>query len=464
MALSDIETIVIVIMENRSFDHLLGYLSLPTTPSPMSVEGLRADPNWITAHANQNAGETYACQSLAADVQTISDPAHDQRSIHLQITAPPVDPTLPGMGGFVQSYVSFSNPRPTDPGLIMGYYDQSAVPVFDFFARNYVVCDHWFSALPLGTQANRLMAMAGESQVLDNASVFLPDQYLVYDWLTDHKVSWCAYQRGGFFPFFSLMPDWLPEIGASLTLSALGGRGRFRRYSQFAAEWIAQDAMPNAIFIEPEYTDGPHSTPNDDHSPTGIAPGQAFLADIYQTLISNPDRWAKTLMVVTYDEHGGFFDHVPPLEIPTQILGQHIATTGVRVPAFVISPQVAAGEVFNGSLDHTSILQLLDDRFAPTEGYSIAVNARQAKLQRLASVLRPPEASPRAPSIDAALLAQVSAAASTPTPPSPSGSEANDPANAQALHKVALKIAGDHPDYLKQPGWEAVSAYVAQFV
>ena len=68
--------------------------------------------------------------------------------------------------------------------------------------------------------------------------------------------------------------------------------------------------MPNVIFVEPEYADGPHLSPNDDHAPTGVQPGQAFLSELYQTLTSNPARWSKTMLVITYDEHGGFFDHV----------------------------------------------------------------------------------------------------------------------------------------------------------
>ena len=88
----------------------------------------------------------------------------------------------------------------------MGYYDQAAVPIFDFFAHNFVICDHWFAALPTGTQANRLMAMSGESSLVDNARVLLPDQQLVYDWLDRHRVTWCAYQSGDFLPFFALMP------------------------------------------------------------------------------------------------------------------------------------------------------------------------------------------------------------------------------------------------------------------
>ena len=96
----------------------------------------------------------------------------------------------------VESYATLSDPKPTDPSAVMGYFQGASVPTFDFFARNYCVCEHWYSSLPLGTQANRLMAMSGVSPLLDNAPVFLPEQDLVYDWLTAHRIPWCAYQAG----------------------------------------------------------------------------------------------------------------------------------------------------------------------------------------------------------------------------------------------------------------------------
>src|SRR5262249_33825478 len=156
-------------------------------------------------------------------------------------------------------------------------------------------------------------------------------------------VNWCVYQSGDFLPFFALMARWSAEIVTSLSLSAVGGRGRFRRYSRFREHWTANAALPSVIFIEPEYTDGPHADPNDDHPPTSEARGQAFPSDIYDVLISNPVRGQRTAMIVTYDEHGGFFDHVAPLPIPTNAAGFQFTTSGVRVPAFVVSPLVASG-------------------------------------------------------------------------------------------------------------------------
>ena len=466
MSLADIETIVIVIMENRSFDHLCGYLSLASTPSPLSVEGLQDDPLWRDPLTNIQAGHTYPIHRIGPEVQQIDDPTHDHDSIRVQIDTAPAGGAPHQMGGFVQSYVQFAsnNQPPKDPSLVMGHYDAAAVPVFDFFARNFAICDHWFAVLPTGTQANRLMAMSGESSLVDNARVFLPDQPLVYDWLTQHNVTWCAYQSGEFFPFFSLMPRWLPEITTSLTLSVAGGRGRFRRYDRFAAEWANNAvAMPQVIFIEPEYTDGPHGDTNDDHPPTGVAKGQAFLADVYAALIANPARWQNTLMIVTYDEHGGFFDHVPPLPIPALAGGFPFATTGVRVPAFVVSPHVAPETVYSGQLDHTSMLQFLADKFAGGQDYSPAVATRQAQLSPLSAILAA-QAAPRQPMLEATALAGLKAAASAaPVIPS-TGASLADSANAQAFHNVALQVARDHPDLLAGPGWQKLAVYVAPFI
>ncbi len=459
MPLADIETFVIVMMENRSFDHAVGYLSLANPRGTLPVDGLRDDPAWRARWVNAAAGQSYPLRALAPALQLIDDPPHEAVTIHRQITSPTGGGEA-AMGGFVASYLT-ADPPPADPGLVMGYYGPDAVPVFDFFARKFTVCDQWFASLPLGTQANRLMAMSGESGIVDNASVLLPNQPLVYDWLTQKKVRWCAYQAGDFFPFFALMEDWLPEIVTSLSGDVFGVRGRFRRFARFREHWLAADPMPQVIFIEPEYTDGPHGAPNDDHPPTGIGAGQALLADIYDALIANPGRWANTALIVTYDEHGGFFDHVTPLPIAGSAGGQAFATTGVRVPAFVVSPRVAPGVPFHGKLDHTSILRLIAERFDGGSPYSPGVARRQQRLDPLADVFVPPVPAPQPP---VPLPAECRAVSATLPPSEPELAARRAPgasANAQAFQKVAAKVAQDHPDMIQGNNWPALTHYLA---
>jgi len=232
----------------------------------------------------------------------------------------------------------------------------------------------------------------------------------------------------------------------------VGGAGRFRRYARFASDWAAESDVPQVIFIEPEYTDGPHYSPNDDHSPTGITPGQAFLADIYNT-ISASNRWAETLMIVMYDEHGGFFDHVSPLPIETDVAGFHFETTGLRVPAFLISPFVAAGGVFSDPLDHTSVLQLLGEKFNAGGVYSAAVSAR-TQLAKLSSALSGGPKPGRAP--DKLVLPIQAHAAVDTTVESPE----NASLSVQAFRSVTLKVQQDHPELLASPGWQDLAGFI----
>ncbi len=358
--LSLIRTIVVVMMENRSFDHLLGYLSLEGYP----VDGLRGDPEWLISVANPYRGYLYRAFEYT-DSRLPADPPHERANIAGQIGFQ----SGYDMKGFVSSYAQVANVDPATPPAVMGYYTKKELPLFDMFARSYAVCDRWFASLPAGTQPNRLMAMSGDSLIDTNVHV-LPFQYLVYEWLEDRRVRWRVYHEGT--PFFFMMPKWVPAI-------AFGNNFRSFRdladdiHEESDAEW------PDVIFIEPKYGDDPTRVgeASDHHPPGSILRGQEFLAQVYVALTSNRERWSQTMLVITYDEHGGFFDHVPPEKIPTSGSGRYpdFETTGVRVPGLVISPFVDPGTVYSGRLDHTSILKLIGQKFAPN-GYSAVVNAR----------------------------------------------------------------------------------------
>jgi phospholipase C len=296
--------------------------------------------------------------------------------------------------------------------------------------------------------------MGGATTIIDNAPLFLPDQPLVYDWLSEHRVTWCAYQSGHYLPFFALMRRWQDEIANSLALDALVSHAhpRFRRLSNFERDWQTEQNMPSVIFIEPEYTDGPHVVPNDDHPPTGVAHGQALIREVYSALISNPARWARTVLIITYDEHGGFYDHVAPLDIPASLLGHGstpvFQTTGVRVPAFVVSPLVEPGRVFNGALDHTSFLQFIADKFGHGF-YSPSVGNRQPALARLKDAItrgQPRGESPAPPSL------------TPPTPPVAAAPERTPGANANAsaFQLAAGRIMQDHAGIAA--GWPLLAA------
>lgn len=457
MALTDIDHIVFVMLENRSFDHMLGYLSLDGPRRNAAVEGLRSDKAWRDGWINLGDGKPYGLNPLAAKKE-IADPPHGSVRIRQQIATPTAGGAQPHMGGFVQSYVDSRRTDPhtglplkkpktvKNPGAVMGYYEAEDVPTFDFFARNFCVCDNWFTPLPLGTQANRLMALCGHSKLIDNDTLGFPDQDdLVYDWLKG--VGWRGYFYGGFVPFITLMPRMRKVVAKSFA-----GKGPFKRFKRLASDWKNDKDMPPVIFIEPEYSDGPGQDPNDDHPPTGVGGGQDLLNRVYQILVSNPARWAKTLMIVTYDEHGGFFDHVPPLPLRT-IVGEgpeqvEFGTTGPRVPALLVSPFVEPGQVFKEPVDHTSFLHLLAERFTPGKGYSDAVTQRQKALGgRLANALRPPRNGP-APKLDLLETKGITVGRAVRAWNRGAGYWAPDTPNGWAYDDAVRKLVAEHPEVL----------------
>ena len=360
--LNQIDTIFVVIMENRSFDHMLGYLSLP--------EYGRNDVEGQGKFSQPVPYVPFRMPDPRAPLP--GDPPHERQNIAEQLGLP--QPESQGlvypMNGFVDSYPGSVTVNGDSLPIVMGYFNGEDLPTNDFFARNFTICDHWFAPLPAGTQPNRLMAMSGQTLIDVNKDV-LPDQPLVYDWLETHAVRWRVYHEG--LPFFSLMPSWLDEI-------LLGNH--FSSFDNFARDIQTEtdQSFPQVIFVEPRYTNAPHiDTPHDDHAPSAVDGGQRFLMQVYAALTAKPERWNKSLMIVTYDEHGGFFDHVSPLPVHTvapEARYPEFVSSGVRVPAFIISPFVEAGSTFAGNLDHTSILQLIGEKFA-NGGYSDDVSSRK---------------------------------------------------------------------------------------
>ena len=363
--INQIETIIIVMFENRSFDHLMGYLSLP--PYNRTVEGLAQIPGFT----NEFNGFQYPFFPLGnPDRKLPDDPPHERPDIGAQLD--PDGNFSYSMKGFVRSYAGVRDIDPGDKPMVMGYYTAEDVPATHFFATNYGICDRWFASIPTGTQPNRLMAMSGYTLNDINRSLILPQQDLVYDWLTRNKISWRVYHQG--IPFFMMMEGW--------HLNVLDDDDHFRSYGDFQDDLNSGEPLPQVIFIEPRYSDAPHfEAPCDDHPPSPITAGQNFLKRIYSDLITNWDRWLKTLTIVNYDENGGFFDHVKPLPIPTNPRPEAtfkygpFKTTGARVPAYLISPFIKPGQVYKGDLDHTSVLKCIATRFG-NGSYSQEVDVR----------------------------------------------------------------------------------------
>jgi phospholipase C len=398
--LNDIKTVVIVLMENRSFDHMLGYLSLPPYDRA-DVEGQSTDPAWLAKFANSDGGQLF--QAFHNDdpyyLPPGFDPPHQRDDVanHLGSLSNGLFP----MNGFVSAIPPKVSTNPNHRRLVMGYYGAGEAPVNHFFANNFTFCDHWFCAVPSGTQANRLMAMSG-STVVESNKTPLPYQSLIYDWLDERKITWRVYSQG--LPFFTMMLRWVPRI--------LAGEN-FRPFSSLKSdlESTPPAKLPQVIFVEPTYGDCPHFGHwTDDHAPSGISNGQEFLMQVYNAVTSSLSFWKSSLTFVGYDEHGGFFDHVsPPLvrtETDASFKDGPFLSLGPRTPAYILSPFVTPGRCVRDTFDHTSVLKFIGEKFG-NGGYLPEVDARN--VQNLSATLNfdsPITNPPPAPPMDAYLSKQ----------------------------------------------------------
>lgn len=430
----DIGTIFVVLMENRSFDHMLGHLHADNP----AIDGIRRDdPAWLDAVACVYGGHSYRPFKAANPAANIpADPPHETDKIRTQLGAD--GPSGFAMDGFITTYApKVPVISPAVPPAVMGWFDGPDVPVLDFLAKNFAVCNRWFSALPASTQPNRMMAMSGSTKHDDNV-VPLPDQRLVYDWLNERPIRWRVYHHG--LPFFMLMPKWAAKIPFD---------DHFRRFDQLIHDVVTEDpdTFPQVVFIEPTYADASFGSPaNDDHAPAGVARGQVFLHDVYRAITASKAVFDRSVTIITYDEHGGFFDHVSPPKVPTKApAGSNyagFATLGVRVPAVIISPFVAPGTVHDGVHDHTSILKFIGEIFGGGYGYDQPVRGRP--VGKVLEILNNPggRAAPTMPDLPPGYLGNQPLNASLPLTGDTSG--ATQRGFQRALEKVRRQAASEN--------------------
>jgi phospholipase C len=402
--LDDVDQLVIVMLENRSFDSLLGYLSLD------AFAGERAEPVNGLKTADLNAGrydnpivegqgQRRRPFEFPADTTLQSDLPHGRWDIMRQLALQNHTAT---MTGFVEAQYPAA-PTPPSP-TCMGYFTKSHTPMTHFLAVEYRVCDRWFSPIPADTHPNRLMAVSGYT-VIDTTGSLVRQDLSILSYLKLHGFESSVGVYAKRASFYSMFYDY--------ALSALRYQAPFRTYGSFATDWATPPTGPKVWVIEPAYRDSPlfsnmtQGPPDDNHPPSPVAFTENFLRDVYLTVTSNAARWARTLMIVTYDEHGGFFDHEPALPIktppPQPNLYLDFPCTGPRVPAFLISPYAGRGTTCSLPMDHTSVLRMIAEKFVPgvSPSFSSAVASRPvyspwAALDRTTPRDGPPPAPPPA--------------------------------------------------------------------
>ena len=357
--LAKVDHVVVVMLENRSFDHMLGYLSL--NGQRPDIDGLRQ------GLANQYQGRTYPVHHLGVTALGM-DPDHSAAAIDRQIADG-------DMSGFVASAAATLEGCGGDPGCVMGYYDGADVPVYDHLAEEFAVCDRWFASVPGSTLPNRLYALCGVAAgSRDDRPLHVPPLYHQPSFIRQldaHRVSW---------RWYSFDPGTLRLADAHYLV---GHHQRFGYFSKTGLPWktvfdiscnprissFLEDAAAGTLrsvsWIDPAFTNfNPLGFPvNDDHPMADIKDGQDLVLAVYDALAASP-QWDRSLLVIVYDEHGGFYDHVPPPEAADDEPGM-FGRYGVRVPAIIVSPWTEPRTVSHTLFDHTSIIKTILLRFCP---------------------------------------------------------------------------------------------------
>src|ERR1700721_2604366 len=389
--LSSINHIVVLMLENRSFDHMLGYLYADS--ANVSAAGQAFDG--LTGHESNPSAKGVAVPVFKIDSSDKNayfmpgaDPGRgvDPTKNPLFGTPTAPNPAVPSNAGLVTDFAYTLGWQAKDPSWsilpgtvasnIMGMFTPQMLPVLSGLARGFAVCDQWFSSAPTETLPNRAFVCAATSQghMDDNTKTFTSPT--IFGVRSGKNLSWAIYG-------YDAQP--LPRLDfPDITDASEEHFGEFPDFQKAAAA----GTLGAYTFLEPSW----ESTGNSQHPNYNVALGEQLIHDVYYALRNGP-AWNQTLLIITYDEHGGCYDHVPPplgAVPPDNSAGEYgfdFTRFGPRVPTVLVSPLIAPGTVFRVAanatpLDHTSILKTVE------QGWNLpSLTARDAAAVDVGAVL-----------------------------------------------------------------------------
>ncbi|XP_047319538.1 non-specific phospholipase C1 [Impatiens glandulifera] len=334
-----IKTLVVIVMENRSFDHILGWLKT-TRPDIDGLTGKESNP--------LNASDPNSPQILVSDdaVFIDSDPGHSIQAIREQIFGTNDTSADPApMNGFVQQALSMETEGMEK--TVMSGFKPELVPIYTELANEFAVLDRWFASVPASTQPNRFYVHSatshGASSNVRKDLIHGFPQKTIFDSLEENDLTFGIYYQN------------IPATLFFKSLRKLKHTVKFHDYKLNFKSHARKGKLPNYSVIEQRYFDISIDPANDDHPSHDVALGQKFVKEVYEILRASP-QWKEMALLITYDEHGGFYDHVPTpvnnVPNPDGIIGPEphyfqFDRLGVRVPTFLISPWVDKATVIH---------------------------------------------------------------------------------------------------------------------
>ncbi len=391
--LGAVEHVVVLMLENRSYDHYFGvypqgrgFADHGTELGPFSQTWPQAPTN----HVPPGRLLPYKLDSATLKAQcagNVEKPDHGWISQHESWDSGAMD-------AFVTAHVK-ADGKAQAP-LVMGYYDESDIPYKYALAQAYTLCDAFFCSVIGPTMPNRLYSWtatidpAGEAggPIITTPSLLTsPERVGSCSWTTMPEalsakgVDWKVYQPSGTAVGPLRIADLAVGFNALLYFKQYLQKGSDLYNRAFLPVWptefvsdVKNDTLPSVSWVIPPLVESDHPSAAPDN-------GEWMISQVFETLTSNPAVWAKTVLFITYDENGGFFDHVPPPVAPPGTAGEYLSVDplpahaggisgpiglGFRVPGLVVSPFSRGGVVNSEVFDHTSILLFLEQRFGVT--------------------------------------------------------------------------------------------------
>jgi phospholipase C len=416
---SSIEHIVVLMMENRSFDNVLGWLYAPTNSSPYQEPPGGQTFNGIYGNNLYNPvppdNKEVAIGQTTDNTNPTPDPGEDYIQVYGQLynvnpppaitDIPPNPSTQANMLGFASNYGLQSGASASD---ILNCFTPAFLPVISALANSYAVCDQWFASIPTETFCNRSYLHAGTSSgnVFNDwktgswpwdIGIFSNNTPTIFNLLENAGVSWRIY-----YGSYALLCNAFMTQGQLAPFYG-GASNRFFQFKQFLSDASSSGTLPSYCFIEPNFMDSETYGPeNDMHPPSDVLEGEVLISMVYTALFgSNSSYSDNTMLVIIFDEHGGNYDHIVP---PTTISpdGVVIPATepggssfgfnrlGVRIPAVIVAPNISqAGLISHTVYDHTSVISTVINCFGTTEnGLSgQTLGKRQAAAADLSGLL-----------------------------------------------------------------------------
>ena len=378
---AEIKNVFVLLLENRSFDHMLGFSGITGTDA---VKGVATKLDGLTGEEwNNHGGARHYVRSPFLEPIPV-DPAHEFLDVLEQLCGTQAD-YAPGRNyprinnsGFVSDYAHSHSKDEGNAarnlGQIMHGFTAEQLPVLNALARNFAVCDSWHSSLPGPTFPNRLFAMGASSGGLDHS----PSTAELLTWETFDGFS---FPHGSLFDALKSTyanDAWRIYAGSRFPLvSALKGidLADIHSVDDLGTDLKGGPYPYRLTWIEPDYGDmvfGTFRGGTSQHPMDTVAGGEKLIKQVYEAIRNSP-LWDTSLLIVTWDEHGGFYDHVPPGKIvapgdtkPGAAYNQYGFTfrqLGLRVPAVVVSPWISAGIIDHRPYDHSSIPKTVEAAF-----------------------------------------------------------------------------------------------------